>query len=510
MATYYVKRISGTIRYAEDVWPTELSASSVSLQAVINTLDAAGNELVLYPDVFPEAIVHTGNDVTLRTASLFELDGVDDPTVTIGPPPTSNYTLKAGNGISGLRWKGLFKFIGYAGFNFGTVSFQSGCSDISICKLGGYRPMVESSNDADDFPVYIFGDANGHPSGIVLDGVDCETTHYLAPSIRINTCKNGVGNKITDCRLINTGNNGDVLKGTCLQFMSSDGWVVENCEIGDDGRIGYGVSLLDSDGNEIRNNLIRNAWNGLLYPSGNGFGVSFSGSSENNIVYANTVYRCNRGITFVENSGAGGNVASFNTVIESQVNGIDHQSSVDYYDYIINNTVIHKPLGNAGHGIDNQLGGKKVVIKNNIVYAHTDHARPHNIQCIAVDDTAVPNNYTIDADYNLYFVAGTAYIAAVDGANYDTLLDYQAAVSTNVGFVGKEQSSMSQDPNIDEDTGRISNSSPCINAGAWITGVNDTGEPDPWGNYVHRLPNIGADQGAGSPGSIQIVFEVEP
>jgi len=56
--------------------------------------------------------------------------------------------------------------------------------------------------------------------------------------------------------------------------------------------------------------------------------------------------------------------------------------------------------------------------------------------------------------------------------------------------------------------GKLVNASdnPLINGGAWITGVNDTGDPDIWGNYIHRLPNIGADQGAGSPGSIQIMF----
>lgn len=50
-------------------------------------------------------------------------------------------------------------------------------------------------------------------------------------------------------------------------------------------------------------------------------------------------------------------------------------------------------------------------------------------------------------------------------------------------------------------TGRLANraDNPLIGSGTWITGVNDTGEADLWGNYVHRLPNIGADQGAGLP-----------
>lgn len=40
---------------------------------------------------------------------------------------------------------------------------------------------------------------------------------------------------------------------------------------------------------------------------------------------------------------------------------------------------------------------------------------------------------------------------------------------------------------------------PLIDAGVFISGVNDTGETDPWGGYVYRLPNIGADQLTGMP-----------
>ena len=47
--------------------------------------------------------------------------------------------------------------------------------------------------------------------------------------------------------------------------------------------------------------------------------------------------------------------------------------------------------------------------------------------------------------------------------------------------------------------GKLLSTSPAIDEGAWITGINDGGESDPWGKGVYRLPNIGADQGADIP-----------
>jgi hypothetical protein len=52
---------------------------------------------------------------------------------------------------------------------------------------------------------------------------------------------------------------------------------------------------------------------------------------------------------------------------------------------------------------------------------------------------------------------------------------------------------------IDEFSTRLQSISPCVDVGGWISGINDQGDPDPWENYIHRLPNIGPDQGAGAP-----------
>ena len=46
---------------------------------------------------------------------------------------------------------------------------------------------------------------------------------------------------------------------------------------------------------------------------------------------------------------------------------------------------------------------------------------------------------------------------------------------------------------------KLNSTSLGIDTGSWIDTVNNTGVADIWGKYVHRLPNIGVDQGAGAP-----------
>lgn len=62
------------------------------------------------------------------------------------------------------------------------------------------------------------------------------------------------------------------------------------------------------------------------------------------------------------------------------------------------------------------------------------------------------------------------------------------------------------DPEI-SDIGKLSPTSPCIDKGAFVAGINMEGQLDPWGKKVHSIPNIGVDQGAGAPkkGSHQIL-----
>lgn len=89
-----------------------------------------------------------------------------------------------------------------------------------------------------------------------------------------------------------------------------------------------------------------------------------------------------------------------------------------------------------------------------------------------------------------YKNTGTATITLKD-TEVTSLIDWQT-------LSGDAANSINLDPLL-LSTGKISKVSPCVDTGTWITGINDTGEADPWGKYVHKLPNIGADQGAGTP-----------
>jgi hypothetical protein len=265
---------------------------------------------------------------------------------------------------------------------------------------------------------------------------------------------------------------------------------------------------LGSNENTIEMNTISDAWDGLTYPNGEGRGINIYYGSTNNMVFANKISRCNRGIVISSVNGVGNNIIYANIIIDSQVNGIDHTSSVDYYNYIINNLVIHQPLAAAGHGIVNQGNGKKAVIKNNIVLAHTDQIRPHNIQCIAIDDTPATSVYNIDIDNNLYLTTGTAYIGALDVINYDTFAEWKTALNNNPLILSKDEHSKNEDPLfVDATNGNyhLQSTSPCLAAGISIPSIHEqaTLATDRDDKTIHFLPpSIGPYDGQGDTKTI--------
>lgn len=74
----------------------------------------------------------------------------------------------------------------------------------------------------------------------------------------------------------------------------------------------------------------------------------------------------------------------------------------------------------------------------------------------------------------------------------DATNTWGSTVSTN---------NITSDPKLMSDD-RLASDSPCINAGAWVSGPggNMSGETDRHGHKIHGVPNIGVDQKAGSPG----------
>ena len=106
-------------------------------------------------------------------------------------------------------------------------------------------------------------------------------------------------------------------------------------------------------------------------------------------------------------------------------------------------------------------------IKNNIVVNNTNTGIKVNTPGIA----------STTNDYNCLYGNTADYFGVTAGAN---------DIVSNPGI---------------SSTGKLLPTSPCIDAGTYIPGVNMEGQTDPWGRKLHSIPNVGADQGTGAPKS---------
>ncbi len=506
-ATYYSRIIAGTIYYKSAEWPVATDTSAASLQAMVNALDNGGHTLVLdAASAWTGAngtITFAGDNITIRAPLSTDPEfATYGGRVTIGPSASADYIIKIGTARTGITLSGAITFAGYNGFNFGTVSIQSTANNINISRTwdnGAWQtPIITSANDASDFPIYIFGDGTGDPSNIVLDGLDIRNYRVDTQGIKINTADAGTGNEIKNCTIMNyTPHAAGTIAGSGIFLIDSNRWSIHDNIIGNTTyRWQNGIRFQASDNNLIYNNTISYCWDGDNYPDADGYGITVQTSSENNLIYKNLIQYSNRGVGLSSNAGAGGNTVFYNVIANSPTNGIDVTASMDAYELVYNNTVYHRPTSTSGHGIVVQSTGKKAKIYNNIVDTYTMQNRPHNIQCIAIADTAGPSVYTVEIDYNLYYVTGTAYVGAEDETNMASLSDWTTAIADNTGIIGKDAHSVSVDPLFISATNyRLSNTSPAISAGTFITGVHDQpGATDYEGKSFYCMPScdIGA------------------
>ncbi len=145
-----------------------------------------------------------------------------------------------------------------------------------------------------------------------------------------------------------------------------------------------------------------------------------------------------------------------------------------------------------------------MVVKNNLIF---------NNESYPIAATITGNNVT--ADYNGY-ISNLASPFMIDTVGGKTFTEWIAAVGgeTHSYFIyinGSNYEVYKGDAPATKiatltycpvnSQGKLVNKSdnPLLNTGTWITGINDGGEADLWGKYLYRLPNIGADQGAGTP-----------
>lgn len=252
-----------------------------------------------------------------------------------------------------------------------------------------------------------------------------------------------------------------------------------------DNRYTRGIWIENSDLNNIYSNTISNCWNGLEYPSSGGTGIYLLKSSENNNIYFNMLNANGGGINDETNSGNGGNRYYYNIISNSKVNSIDFRGSSEInYSEVFNNTIIHSPAGDAGHGIDTQISGKKLSIKNNLV---TCDKSGTNIECITI---AGP--YTdVYVNYNLYYPTNGSKLGSTIGGQFDSLGGWQTNLAGIDAVLGKDLNSLESLPGfIDSENSnfQLEPTSPAIDAGTDVGLTTDyTGI-----NHVYGTPDIGA------------------
>ena len=279
--------------------------------------------------------------------------------------------------------------------------------------------------------------------------------------------------------------------------FSGSGAQVYNNSVHDNGTIGLYMS--SSNNAHVYSNTIYAHTSGY-YNTGAGSGIYIDGSSSNNAIYRNNIYRNYVGIEVTLPSGTSGNQIYYNIVRDSTVNDMDlsNEPSSANPTNEFNNTVIHNPSGSnvppyTGHGMSIQLNGQKVKYANNVIIIRQT-ADNNQGMCIA--------GPYIQAwtDYNWYYDATSghnAHLGKIDTTNYDTLSSWKATAQANSRITdlngvsaSAESNSLSGDPRINDLNGydfTLQSSSPAIDAGSDVGLATDYA-----GNPIYGAPDIGA------------------
>lgn len=168
---------------------------------------------------------------------------------------------------------------------------------------------------------------------------------------------------------------------------------------------------------------------------------------------------------------------------------------VVYNNTFYNNHAAGFKRGMIWHAVTAGLGW---TYKNNIVQNTTTGDDYAGILVMIENGATIPT-----MDYNCYWSTNPTPFWVHNGGVTGTPADYDkydfAGWKT---YSSQDANSIFADPkmaNPEAGDYRVLPTSPCVNAGAWIAGVNDNGVHDIWTRKVYGIPNIGADQGAGMP-----------
>ena len=264
-----------------------------------------------------------------------------------------------------------------------------------------------------------------------------------------------------------------------------------------------GIVVNNSDSNRIHDNQLTDIWDNVAYPGGTGEAIQMTFGCTLNKIYRNKFTRCNKAI--IDQTTVGGHEIYGNLAVDSHVNGIDIQGTGATQTTVTNNTVIHRPSQDAGHGIVFQVGGvnSDVRFHNNICYCNIVGASNVQAYCFA-------GTYSnLELDNNYYLTDNTAVkIAKHQSTEYDgteiaaylAALDGDAAILGQSGAGSPEVNSIFQTDGIESTVynpsyGLVANS-PAIAVGfkLGIIFYETLGEPIPC-----TTPDLGAYHSSFSP-----------
>lgn len=218
-----------------------------------------------------------------------------------------------------------------------------------------------------------------------------------------------------------------------------------------------GISIRDADTCIVEDNTLTDIWNDLQYDGGAGAGsggglgagvniLDISDAALNNVVRRNKIIDCYQGILDQSDFG-GGNSYYDNLITGHRVNGISYQSD-GAIGKIWNNTIIHHPqdtVNPTGHGIVVQSGtaNTRASIRNNIIICDLLGS---NIQCLSLGGTPGTNYTEIELQNNIYVTENDAHMCAISAVNYDTMSDWQTAISGVTQVTVKDTKSQTNSP----------------------------------------------------------------
>ena len=184
----------------------------------------------------------------------------------------------------------------------------------------------------------------------------------------------------------------------------------------------------------------------------------------------------------LEHDSADGNIFSYCRFIDFTHRAIQLDADAE------NNAVYHSFFSGAHLGIrfaDNDTYTFTAV--NNVFY---------NMYAGCVQqDVASP---TFTESHNIYYIDPDSEHTGKAIAFTTSTRQWTTTASTSFPALAATTNTTGTDPLVFSN-GKLQKSSDGIDNGAWIETINEEGQADSRGKYVHRLPNIGDDQEAGTP-----------